>query len=80
MDSHRARISRGLGFRDLAQPAVTGVYGEKRTPPHDSSPNLKSKYLNVLLWVAIALVAVLIGAWTIWASRQPELRSIWAPD
>ena len=41
---------------------------------------VKSKYLNVIIWVTIALVVVLIGAWTIWASHQPELRSTWAPD
>jgi hypothetical protein len=52
----------------------------KRTPNHEDSTQVKSKYLNVMLWVAIALIAVLIGAWTIWASQQPELRSIWAPD
>jgi hypothetical protein len=30
--------------------------------------------------MAIALVAALIGAWTAWASRQADLRSIWAPE
>ena len=79
MDSHRAGVSLGVGLRDMAQAAVTSCMA-KRTPPHDSSPSVKSKYLNVLLWVAIALVAALIGAWTIWASQQPEIRSIWAPD
>jgi hypothetical protein len=44
----------------------------KQTPPHDNSAHVKSKYLNVILWVAIALVAVLIVAWTIWASQQPD--------
>jgi hypothetical protein len=52
----------------------------KQTSNHDGSAHVKSKYLNVLLWVAIALIAALIGAWTIWASQQPGLRSMWAPD
>ncbi len=51
----------------------------KQTPDHGSA-RVKPKYFNVILWVAIALVAVLIAAWTIWASQQPDLRSIWAPD
>ena len=40
----------------------------------------KRNYLNVMLWAVIALIAALIGAWTIWASQQPEVRSIWAPE
>jgi hypothetical protein len=48
----------------------------KRTSPHDNSAHVKSKYLNIMLWVAIALVAALIGAWAIWASRQPDLHSV----
>jgi len=52
----------------------------KRTPNHYSSAPVKSNYLNVILWVIIALVVVLIGAWTIWASKQPNLHSIWAPE
>jgi hypothetical protein len=79
MDSHRARISLGRGLRDLDQPAVVSSM-TKRTSPHDNSSHVKSKYLNIMLWVAIALVAALIGAWTIWASRQPDLHSVWAPD
>lgn len=50
------------------------------TPNHDGSAPVKSKYLNVILWTLIALVAVLIGVWTIWAGRQPDVPSIWAPD
>jgi uncharacterized iron-regulated membrane protein len=33
-----------------------------------------------MLWAAIAILAMLIVACTIWASRQPDLGSIWAPD
>ena len=40
----------------------------------------KTSHLGKLAWILIALVAALIGAWTIWASRQPDLHSIWAPD
>jgi hypothetical protein len=52
----------------------------KQTPDHDNSAHVKSKYLNVMPWVVIALVTVLIGALTIWASQQPDLRSTWAPE
>jgi hypothetical protein len=52
----------------------------KQSPNHDNSTPTRSKYLNAILWVVIALVVVLIGAWTIWASRQPDLHSVWAPD
>ncbi len=51
-----------------------------QTPNHENSAHVKSKYLNVMLWLAIALIAVLIGAWAVWASRQADLRSIWAPE
>jgi hypothetical protein len=79
MDSHRGRIYRSRGLRDLGHPTVESRMA-KQTPPHDNSAHVKSKYLNVLLWVVIALVVVLIGAWTIWASRQPDLHSVWVPD
>jgi hypothetical protein len=52
----------------------------KQSPNHDNRAPARSKYLNALLWVVIALVVLLIGAWTIWASRQPDLHSVWAPD
>lgn len=50
------------------------------TPDHDNGARVKSKYLNAMLWVVIALVVVLIGAWTIWARKQPDRPSIWAPS
>ena len=40
----------------------------------------KSKHLNTLLWVLIAVTAVLLGACAIWASHQPGVRSVWAPE
>jgi hypothetical protein len=61
----------------LSQP-----YGKRLMPhePEGMRRRVKSKHLNVALWVTIALVVALIGAWTIWASRQADLRSLWAPD
>ena len=38
------------------------------------------KLLNILLWGLIALLAILIGVWTLWAGHQPDVPSIWAPD
>ena len=52
----------------------------KLTPKGNSSGSAKPRYLNVIVWLVIALFAVLIGAWTIWASRQPDRPSIWAPE
>ena len=51
----------------------------KQAPNHDTNAQVK-KRLNVILWVLIALVAALVGGVTIWASKQPEIPSIWAPD
>jgi len=50
---------------------------EDRTPTRHS---LKSKYWNMLLWGLIVVITLLLGGLTIWASRQPEVRSVWAPD
>lgn len=36
-----------------------------------------SKALNIGIWVTIALLTILIALVTIWASRQPNLDSIW---
>lgn len=52
----------------------------RHTPAQDTKTHVKSKFLNMLLWVVIALIVAIIGAWTIWASRQADLHSIWAPD
>ncbi len=79
MDYHRARISFGRSLRNLGHPTVASRMA-KQTPSHDNCAHAKSRYLNAILWVVIALFVVLIGAWTIWASQQPELHSIWAPD
>jgi hypothetical protein len=79
MDRDRVRISFGRGLRDLAQPTV-GFCMSKEAPNHDNSANAKSRYLQIILWAVIVLVAALIGGWTIWAGQQPEIHSIWAPD
>lgn len=52
----------------------------ERTPDNQNNAQGKFKYLNTLLWVLIVVVAVVLGAWTIWASHQPAVHSIWAPD
>jgi hypothetical protein len=52
----------------------------KGTPNDPHNVPMTSKYLNIILWVVIALVAALIGGWTIWASQQPNIRSIWAAE
>ena len=48
--------------------------------PSQHSTHVKPKYLNVILWVIITLIAGLVGAWTIWANQQPEVRSIWGSE
>jgi hypothetical protein len=51
--------------------------------PISSSENRarrRSGFANMLIWAAIALITALIAGWTLWASHQPEFRSIWAPD
>ena len=50
------------------------------TTNRDSSPRIESKGLNVIVWVVIALVVALMGAWTLWASHQAGVPSIWAPE
>jgi len=89
MDFDCARISLNSGLNDFDQPTVGTTrnpatqkpsHMTKRTPNPDNSAEVKSKRLNIILWVTIALFTLLIGAWTIWASNQPNIRSIWAPE
>ncbi len=85
MDCHRARLSIDGGFYDLDKSAVTshsiastsGSHGMAKLTPH---PLAAGTGLNVMLWVVIVVVALGIGVWTVWASRQPDVPSIWAPD
>ena len=43
-------------------------------------PPRKASLLNTVARVGIVLILILIAAWMVWAGRQPDLRSIWAPD
>jgi hypothetical protein len=40
----------------------------------------KSSLLSTITWIVIALMLILIAGWTVWAARQPSIRSVWAPD
>ena len=42
---------------------------------HESKGKLR--HVNTLVWIVIALVLVLIAAWTVWAGHQPFQPSIW---
>jgi hypothetical protein len=46
----------------------------RKAPPKKSSPR------STITWVIIALMLTLIAAWTVWAARQPDIRSLWAPE
>ena len=35
--------------------------------------------INILVWIVIGLMLLGTGAWTVWATRQPRMHSIWAP-
>ncbi|MGD1069700.1 MAG: hypothetical protein ABSB15_06125 [Bryobacteraceae bacterium] len=44
----------------------------------ESSPNPAKSPLSARIgWIVIWLALILIGAWTVWAGRQPEAHSIW---
>jgi hypothetical protein len=40
----------------------------------------KRSSANVLAWVLLAILAGATAAWVVWAARQPEVPSIWAPE
>lgn len=44
-----------------------------------SEPRKKSSLAAVLTWIVVAVLLVLIAAWTVWAARQPDVPSLWAP-
>jgi hypothetical protein len=85
MDFNSTRISVDSSFFDFDQPTMNNSKcinrraNSKMTEqtPNQHNRHVKPKYLNVLLWVIIAAIAALVGAWTIWANQQPEVRSIW---
>jgi hypothetical protein len=36
--------------------------------------------VNVITWIIIGITLALIAAWTVWAGRQADIHSMWAPD
>jgi hypothetical protein len=46
----------------------------------ESETPKKSSRMSAILWIIIGLMLTLIAAWTVWASRQADIHSIWAPD
>ena len=37
----------------------------------------KSKWLNVFIWVTVAVLVILTAAWIVWAEHQPAAQSMW---
>jgi hypothetical protein len=35
---------------------------------------------SALVWIVMAILAGATAAWVVWASRQPEVSSMWAPN
>ena len=40
----------------------------------------QSSVLNRLTWIVIGFLLMLVAVWTVWAARQTDVRSLWAPD
>jgi hypothetical protein len=40
----------------------------------------KSKLLGAIAWVTIGLLVILTAVSMVWAGRQPEVHSMWAPE
>jgi hypothetical protein len=51
--------------------------GEPKPP---DGPPKKSSRMTTILWIIIGLMLALIAAWTVWAGRQGDIHSMWAPD
>jgi hypothetical protein len=49
-------------------------------PKRLGRPQKKSTPMTTIMWIIIGLMLVLIAAWTVWAGRQPDVHSMWAPD
>jgi hypothetical protein len=43
-------------------------------------PQKKSSPMTTVMWIIIGLMLTLIAAWTVWAGRQADIHSMWAPD
>jgi hypothetical protein len=46
----------------------------------EREPQKKSSVLNVITWIVIGITLALIAGWTVWAGRQADIHSMWAPD
>jgi hypothetical protein len=46
----------------------------------EGEPPKKSSRRSAILWIIIGLMLALIAAWTVWAGRQTDIHSMWAPD
>jgi hypothetical protein len=46
----------------------------------EGEPPKKSSRMTTIMWIIIGLMLTLIAAWTVWAGRQPDVHSMWAPD
>jgi hypothetical protein len=42
----------------------------------DPAPG-KSKWLNVFIWVTMAVLVILTVVWIVWAEHQPAVQSMW---
>lgn len=56
-------------FTLIARPAKLGYYGQV----------MKSQLANRLAWVTIVVFLLLTCVWGVWAGRQPEVQTVWAP-
>jgi hypothetical protein len=46
----------------------------------EGEPQKKSAVVNMITWIIIGITLAIIAAWTVWAGRQADIHSIWAPD
>lgn len=46
----------------------------------EGQPQKKSSVVNIITWIVIGIALALIAAWTVWAGRQADIHSMWAPD
>ena len=44
------------------------------------APPKKSSLRFTITWIIIAFMLTLIAGWTVWAARQSDIRSLWAPE
>jgi hypothetical protein len=46
----------------------------------EGQPQKKSSRANMITWIVIGVTLALSAAWTVWAGRQADIHSMWAPD